>query len=150
MEKLLKQLNSLDDKIAQHECINLEVSKVSVGWQIEHTLLTIEEIIKAMANSNPANYKWKFSFAKIIILILKKLPRGKAKVPKIVTPKEYTEASLKSHLQEVKGLLKKLETIDKDQYFYHPYFGDLKRKEAIKFIEIHTKHHLDIIDDILK
>ena len=44
----------------------------------------------------------------------------------------------------------KLENISKDHYFEHPFFGKIKRKETIRFLEIHTNHHLKIIDDILK
>jgi hypothetical protein len=43
----------------------------------------------------------------------------------------------------------KLETISKDRYFTHPFFGDLTLNQTINFLEIHTKHHLEIIEDII-
>jgi len=43
-----------------------------------------------------------------------------------------------------------LKTLPKDRYFEHPFFGKLKLKQTINFLEIHTMHHLDIIEDIKK
>jgi hypothetical protein len=42
-----------------------------------------------------------------------------------------------------------LELVSRDHFFEHPYFGKLKLKETIRFLEIHTQHHLDIIRDII-
>jgi hypothetical protein len=39
--------------------------------------------------------------------------------------------------------------VSKDHFFEHPYFGKLKLKETIRFLEIHTTHHLSIIEDIV-
>jgi len=79
---------------------------------------------------------------KIIVFTRKKIPRGRAKSPKIVIPKKYDELSLEKDCKN--------SIIDKDKYFKHPYFGDLKLDKAIQFLEIHTNHHLEIIHDILK
>ncbi len=39
MDKLLKLLNELENNIPNSEKLNLSVSKSSVGWHIEHTLI---------------------------------------------------------------------------------------------------------------
>jgi hypothetical protein len=36
-----------------------------------------------------------------------------------------------------------------EQYFHHPFFGHLKLNKTIKFLEIHTNHHLQIIHEII-
>lgn len=143
-------LNELEAHLSNHEEMNLQVSQSTVGWQIEHSLLTINGIVGAVQKSNPKDYKWKLSIMKIIILATKKIPRGKAKAPKIVVPKaDITFADLQQHLAKARETIKGLETVSKDHFFDHPYFGNLKKKQTIHFLEIHTNHHLKIIRDII-
>ena len=143
-------LDQLEHYIPKNEFVDLQVSQSTVGWQIEHLLLTINGIITAIQNSNPKEYSWQFSFMKWIILATKKIPRGKAKAPKVVVPKEVvTIANLEQHLAKARDAIKALEFVSKNHFFKHPYFGDLKKKQTILFLEIHTHHHLKIIHDIV-
>jgi hypothetical protein len=143
-------LDQLKNHIPHIESMNFSVSQSSVGWQIEHSLLTINGIITAIQNSKPKEYSWQFSFMKWIILATKKIPRGKAKAPKVVVPKEgVTIANLEQHLAKARDAIKALEFVSKNHFFKHPYFGNLKKKQTILFLEIHTQHHLKIIHDIV-
>ena len=78
-----------------------------------------------------------------------KLPH-RAKSPEVVVPKTYDEMTLKEHLQTAKSKIQDLKNISSDKYFDHPFFGNLKLDSTIKFLEIHTNHHLEIINHILK
>ncbi len=151
MRELEKLLDNLETKIPDYEKINEAVSQVDVGWHIEHSLLVINSIIKTLANSNPKDYQWKFSLTRILFFTLKKFPRGKAKSPKAVRPKgDYDAQSLSNHLLATREQIKELKSLDKDKFFKHPIFGELKLQKGITFMAIHTKHHLYIIHDILK
>lgn len=150
MNKLPKYLNDLEEKISKHTISNPEISKSNVGWQIEHILLTINAIIENIEKSDPQNYRWRFSLSKTMVFALNKIPRGRAKSPKVVTPEHYDEQTLAHHLQFTKTKIRQLENLDSNKYFNHPFFGDLKLKKAVKFLEIHTNHHIEIINDILK
>ena len=143
-------LDQLENHIQHSESMNLQVSQSTVGWQIEHSLLTLNGIIAAIQNSNPKEYSWNFSVMKWIIFATKNIPRGKAKAPKVVVPKDgITIANLELHLAKAKESIKVLEFVSKNHFFKHPYFGDLKKKQTILFLEIHTQHHLKIIHDIV-
>ncbi|MEY4962937.1 MAG: hypothetical protein RLZZ323_256 [Bacteroidota bacterium] len=143
-------LNKLEHHISSSELINLQVSQSTIGWQIEHSLLTINGIVSAVQKSNPKDYNWKFSLVKWVVLATKKIPRGKAKAPKVVVPKAAINSDdLQKHLTKTRGAIKVLEMVSKDHFFEHPYFGKLKLKETIRFLEIHTTHHLNIIEDIV-
>lgn len=151
MEKLKKLIQDLESKIPNQEMLNTTISKSSVGWHIEHTLLTMTLVIEALQKSNPENYKWTFNFYRILILTLNKIPRGRARAPKVVQPKvDFNAETLKIHLEKGKTKLAELNTINDKNYFVHPYFGHLRLKPTIKFLEIHTNHHLQIINDIIK
>ena len=151
MNPLATLLNELETKIPQFDKTNQEISKSDVGWHIEHTLLTIIGIINLLSASNPKDYKWKFNFIRIVVLTTKKIPRGRAKAPEVVQPKgNYGVESLTAHLLVTKQKIETLHSMDKANFFIHPYFGKLKLKETINFLEIHTNHHLTIINDILK
>lgn len=79
----------------------------------------------------------------------KKIPRGKAKAPKSVQPKsDYTLESLQEKLLKTRSKIAELQLLSKDHYFQHPGLGNMKLKQMIKFLEIHTRHHLKIIHDI--
>ena len=150
MKKLQKYLAELETKIPNLEDYNPTVSKSNVGWHIEHILLTNKMIIEAVEKSNPANYKWSFKLSRIVVFTMNKIPRGRAKAPKVVVPKTYDEQTLLEHLKIVTLKIQALENISSDKYFDHPYFGNLRLTKTIKFLEIHTNHHLEIINDIIE
>jgi hypothetical protein len=92
-----------------------------------------------LINSNPKDYKWKFNFVRILVLKRGKIPRGRAKAPKVVVPNiTIDKSSLLTHLNHTRNSLLELENISKDHYFEHPFFGKIKRirKKGIKEAEL--------------
>lgn len=150
MKNLETLLDQFEFRIPLFAKENSEISKSNVGWHIEHSLLTIIGVTKVVLRSNPINYKWKFKLSRILIFTLGKILRGKAKAPDVVVPKkEITETQLLSNIELAKKIILELKSISNDHYFDHPYLGKLKKKETIRFLEIHTNHHLKIIEDII-
>ena len=94
MNKLKTLLNQLEKKIPEQEFINPLISKSCVGWHIEHTLLTINFIIDVLKRSDPGKYKWEFNSSRILVLTLKKIPRGRAQSPMVVLPKNDLRLTL--------------------------------------------------------
>jgi hypothetical protein len=150
MENIEKYMSRLEENIVRYQLINEKISASAVGWHIEHTLLTLNAIIGQLLKSKPDEYKWKFNFFKVVILTTGKIPRGKGKAPQIVRPKNsLTPEGLQQHLEATKKTISELRNINADRFFLHPYFGNLKLKDTIRFLEIHTNHHLKIIEDIV-
>lgn len=150
-QRLESLVNELEKKMEHLERLQSSVSKGSVGWHVEHSLLVLNTIIKAMDASNPTDYRSTFSFAKHYVLTFRKIPRGRIQAPKSVRPAEgFTADSIKQHFTTAHSALGKLEAFEKNKFFKHPFFGSLNKKAAIRFLEIHTSHHLGIINDIVK
>jgi len=150
-DKLSKYLNQLESHIPKFEEKDSKVSLATVGWQIDHSLRVINSVCKSLQNSDPKSYKNNFTLLGKVFLVLGFYPRGKAKAPKYVMPPENI---LKDDLVAQTNLARKnietLISLDKNAYFKHPLFGNVNTKRVYRFLETHTKHHLKIINDILK
>ena len=84
----LQQIDELESWIPKRAAINEKISKTTIGWQIAHTLKVANSVIKLLVKSDPKAYKWQFSIIRPLFLTMGYLPRGKAKAPKAVQPKE--------------------------------------------------------------
>ncbi len=149
MHTLNALVGKLDTYILQQQVLSPQVSASSAGWHTEHALLTINRIIEQIKKSTPANYTRSFKPLWIIVRFTNRLPRGRAQSPEVVMPKTFNEASLHQHLALTQTHIADLNKLSRHQYFTHPFFGDLKLPKAIRFMEIHTHHHLKIIEEIL-
>ena len=149
MRNIEKYLDEIYSYVNHEHQLNKAVSTVNVGWHIEHTSLVIIKIIETVTKSDPKKYKWKFSLTRLIIFLQNKFPRGKAKAPDIVKPKQIEKTNFAQLLIETKEALQRLKQADPNQYFRHPIFGDLNKKNTFIMLDIHTRHHLQIVKDIL-
>lgn len=151
MDKLLRLINELEACIPYSEKSNPAVSKSSVGWHIQHCLLVGMKIINAVEKSDPEKYRWKFNLMKTLVYTLNKIPRGKAKAPDAVQPKDpFNTDTLIRDVAQLKQRIGILPGLKPNNYFEHPYFGNLNLKATTRMLRLHTKHHLDIINDIIK
>jgi hypothetical protein len=147
--KIETLLEELEANILYYNKLQASVSTSSIGWHIEHCLLTLDRIIDRLSQTDPANYKRKFSVLKTLIFATGIIPRGKVRSPKIVKPDEtISREDLATHIQRTKEKIRELPHMKPVQFFEHPYFGHLRLKQTIRFLEIHTTHHLKIIKDI--
>jgi rRNA pseudouridine-1189 N-methylase Emg1 (Nep1/Mra1 family) len=150
MQNLITLITELENKIAFINQKNEAVSKVTVGWHLEHSLLALIKMISAVEHSHPSDYKWKFNLKRTIIIAIGKFPRGKAKAPTSVLPGEKVNiATIIPMIEKAKQKVMLLDKLGNDKFFIHPVFGDLRLKQARRVITIHTNHHIKIINDII-
>ena len=151
MNPLHNLLLQLESHIPNFDKTNSRISNSTIGWQIDHCLLVINGVIKQLEISNPTEFQPKFNLPKFIVFTTGKIPRGKARAPKIVMPISIATAEeLNSNIEIAKNKVSKLNNLPKNSFFKHPFLSDLNVKQTEKFLAIHTKHHLKIIEDILK
>ena len=87
---LLKK--EIENHIPLYKLENSFISNTNVGWQIEHILLTIDQIVNGIQKNNQMIIKPIF-YLKTIVLQLNIFPRGKLKHQK--------QFYLKPHLQKI-------------------------------------------------
>src|SRR6478672_13672054 len=118
-------LDSIASKINYAEACNERVSKSNVAWHLDHSLKVINSVVTALQQSAP-NYKWRFNYKRILLLSIKKIPRGKAKAPKAVQSfDDITVTDIERQLKTARSLLQELNTMDQKSNFMHPYVGQL-------------------------
>ena len=151
MNKINNLLNELEAQITNYSKLNQAISDGNVGWHIVHSCLVINSVCGAVLKSDPSKFIKKFSFKAFLVLLLNSFPRGKAKAPSFTMPsEELSPASILQSIQTARASIEALSKAEKNQYFTHPFFGDLHTADTIKFLAVHTNHHLKIIKDILK
>jgi hypothetical protein len=148
---LVKELSTLKSYIEYQDIINPAVSEASVAWHLDHILLVINGIYQRMDSSDVHKYNRTFSFSRTLVFTTNRIPRGRAESPKSVRPKdEINLVDIQEHLKLAEQSIKKIDSLAENAFFEHPYFGKLNRKQARKFLKIHTNHHLNIVKDILR
>jgi len=149
--KLLnKLLLEIEKVIPFKDKINTKISTSDVGWQLDHSLKVINNVCVLLEKKHSKKYKKDFNLWRSILFPLGYIPRGIAKAPKFVNVQEtISTQDLYTQLNNAKVHLKNVEPLDKNAYFIHHIFGTLSKKKTLRFLEIHTKHHLKIVNDIL-
>ncbi|MEW4923188.1 DUF1569 domain-containing protein [Algibacter sp. 2305UL17-15] len=153
--KKIKLLHHLLSEIEQHipfkDTTNTIVSQVTVGWQLDHALKVTNAVCRVLIKTNPNKYKKEFNFTRMLLFPLCYIPRGKAKAPKIVLPPDFISTEdLFQQLKTARAQIENVKPLPKTSHFIHHIFGMLSKEQTLRFLEIHTKHHLKIVRDILK
>ncbi|HSI69076.1 MAG TPA: DUF1569 domain-containing protein [Gillisia sp.] len=148
---LNRHLDEMEEYIPFIKTRDLNVSRVDIGWHLDHSLKVINGVFSTLKESDPERYRPKFSFSRIVVFTLGRFPRGKAKAPKEVMPgTEVDQKDLIARLEEARENFRSFDSLHKNNYFKHPYFHHLNKKGAKRLMEVHTRHHLKIIRDILR
>ncbi|MEM1002766.1 MAG: DUF1569 domain-containing protein [Bacteroidota bacterium] len=145
---LIKEIESL---VPLRDRKNIEVSQADVAWQLDHSLKVINRISDTLERSNPADYKSSINPGRIFVLGGGYIPRGRAQSPDVVRPPEiiWTE-DLYEQIREAINNIEVIKDLPDDAHFSHFAFGQMNKGQTIRFLEVHTKHHLKIVKDIVK
>lgn len=147
MENRLKQIEGL---IIHRDALRPEVSAVDVAWHLDHVLKVIINITTTLERSDPATFDSNVNLARTVMFAYGDFPRGVAKAPESVTPPPViAEAAIIEQLKLARSMVSKLHTFPKGANMTHDTFGQLDRDHTARLLEVHTDHHLRIIEDIL-
>lgn len=150
-ESLILYIKKLEYYLSAKDRSKASVSTSDVAWQIDHSLKVFNLVCETLLKSNPEDYKSNFNTWRLVLFTIGYFPRGKVKAPKFVRPPEIiTIEDLKEQIQLAYQNIKRLKTAVKNAHFKHFIFGKLHKKQTVRFLQLHTNHHLKIIRDILK
>jgi len=146
-----KSILEIEKSLPFLEIGNHKVSKASVAWHLDHSLKVINSVCDDLKEVKSIKIKPTHSFIKSYVFLTGNIPRGKGKAPKkVVSNNNISKEMIKEQLILAKNNLTDVKKLPIKNYFSHPYFGMLSLKKSLRFLEIHTNHHLKIVNDILK
>lgn len=149
LQRIGRILERSDDVLAQR---NHPVSGWSASEHLDHTLKVATSILKVIREPKDEVLK-PFNLVGRIVLALGYIPRGRGKSPKSLVGTPARAEQLRSAAAEVNALLAAMpaDRMKGDRrVVMHPYFGGLNPARALRFAVIHTRHHLKIVDDVLR
>jgi len=150
-EILIPQIKELESYIAVKDKRNDAVTTSDIAWQIDHSLKVFNLVSETLLNSDTSLYSSRFNKWRLLLFTLGYFPRGKVKAPKYVRPPEIILVEdLKLQLQLAYQNIDNIKLANKNAHFKHFIFGVLNKNRTIRFLQLHTNHHLKIIRDILK
>ena len=150
-EILIPLVKELESYIAVKDKRNNSVSTSDIAWQIDHSLKVFNLVSKTLLNSNPELYSSNFSKWRLLCFTLGYFPRGKVKAPKFVRPPEVIlEEDLEFQFKVAYQNIENIKSAKINTHFKNFIFGVLNKNRTIRFLQLHTNHHLKIIRDILK
>jgi len=130
-----------------------KISAWSVGQQLDH-LLNVAEGVFSRLTGEGEEVVGGINVTGRILLGIGWLPRGVGKSPKAVLPAEAPGAAeLGERLTRLRGDYRDLRfrtalLASRRRLLRHPYFGALDCAQSLRFVAVHTRHHLKIVRDI--
>jgi len=158
MTELSETLALCESMMDHADALAPEVSSWSVGQHLEHILIVASGFAVALASgrrpaperrtSDAAEREQRYS--KQSVLVHGRIPRGTIKVPPAGEPSGALDSNaLRRLLAKTESRLERSRQVPETTLAYHPLMGELTRNEVFRFLEVHTRHHLVIIDEIL-
>jgi len=153
LERELVRVDALlalgDDGVAT---LRPEVSGWSIAQQLDHLLrsIVLGSAYLLEEKDRPARG---INLLGRILLLVGRIPRGRARSPERLVGKPRTVAELREELAEARRCIaafgdRRDLAAERTPRVPHPYFGGLTPTQAVAFIGIHTDHHLRIAEEI--
>lgn len=153
--KLLKQYTQIENLLKlEHSVLSRRIEFIS-GWgiaeHIDHCLKVSARLLGGLSNPTISEENGINAIGRVILLV-GIIPKGR-NAPSFTLPTTASIEELHHALTHARVLLAEV-TKDsqvvrsREKVFKHPIFGWLTRAQALRFLEVHTNHHLKIIRKI--
>jgi hypothetical protein len=133
---------------------NERVSAWCLAEQIDHVTKVTASVVEVLADANAPPLSRGLNFVGRLLLLSGWIPRGVGKSPRRLTgtpvPTPDLDAALARLVAAFDALPFERLRASRVPIVRHPKFGGLTPPQALRFLVVHTKHHLKIVDEILR
>ncbi len=160
IEEMYERMSRVLEKPESVLAKRTPVSGWTVSEQVEHVLLAnrwaLGSILSMLAGQGDFPTTGRLNLLGVALLRAGRIPRGRGEAPATAAPRDGTTAvDLRRYVAKHQDYLR---TIKKSQgevhalrtRFRHPFFGYLRATDGVRFVRVHTNHHLSIVTDILE
>jgi len=151
LQKLINLLITCEQELALKDSLSTAISSWSVYQQVDHLLTVCERVLHRLTTDKGETQLKPLTLLGRATLWTGWIPRGRADAPAEVLPASRSKAELLQLLTQLGAVLAEVKDSAKPiccSGFHHPLLGYLTGTQWLKFLTIHTKHHLKIIRDI--
>ncbi len=148
------ELRTFADKPEAQLCATAPFSKWNPSEHLDHSIKVTASIVNRLLDTEAPRGERPLTFIGRLVLLFGWIPRGRGKAPERLRGAQCNSADLHASLTKLEGKIALLTDQHLDDkrggIVPHPRFGDLVPTVALRFALIHTRHHLRIVEDILK
>jgi hypothetical protein len=150
IERVVSQVGAFEALVPHRDVRAPTVSQWSVGMHIHHCALAMRLVATEVLRCETPPPRWSANPVRTLILLTGRVPRGRAEAPAAVRPSvDLSEGLLGPALSEAAQLVRRLPDAPQEAWFRHFALGVIRRRSVPRFLEVHNRHHLRIISDIL-
>jgi hypothetical protein len=139
---------------AQLFTVRQQVSGWSPAEHLDHTVKVAQSVIHRIGDAAAEPSPRKMSMIGRAVLLFGWIPRGKGKAPErlrgVLCTVEDLEARIARYESALATVTAPTAAAARLPIVPHPRFGGLTPAEAVRFVAVHTRHHLRIVADVLK
>ena len=149
IDPLLERLDRVSAFLGFSGVTVADISEWSIGQHAEHVVRATSALTILVMRNRASEGSNESGAMKVALLNQGFIPRGVAQAPEGTLPAEETDIdALNQLILKTSNRIRRLAEVGPDAAAIHPYLGEMKRDEAIRFMEIHLDHHLQIMREI--
>ena len=150
----IERIRTLARSPEEQFCARREhISAWSPAEHLDHTYKVSMSIVRRITEESAKPSRRGINLVGRVILLLGWIPRGRGKTPERLSGAICTGAHIEAALGRLEQALGTLPmdavAASRSPIVPHPMFGGLTPSQALRFIVVHTNHHLRIVDEIL-
>jgi hypothetical protein len=157
LQELSRQLDEITTLTGRGDEAVCTLKQAVSGWsaaeQLDHVLkVTASVLARALQQPEPEALPKGINLIGRIILGIGWIPRGKGRSPKSMRGEPATCAALQGQVTSVRQQLDAVTAAHVARsapLVPHPRFGGLSTDQALRFMVVHTEHHLKIVREIV-